>query len=73
MQATGTDFSFMQGAETQLVVPYFQRAYVWTEDNWQQMLDTLTSNASSHFLGSIILKEAGRGGNGFYSYSVIDG
>jgi hypothetical protein len=43
-----------------LEIPFFQRAYVWAEENWDRFFDDMTSTASSgrpYFLGSIILKQ----------------
>lgn len=45
---------------TMIEVPFFQRAYVWTEDLWERFLDDMeyvTKANKPHFLGSIILKE----------------
>ena len=40
----------------QFVGPYFQRRYVWNEDNWQQFWDELVSESTDCFLGTFILK-----------------
>ena len=63
-----------------LKIPFFQRGYVWTEENWQRFFDDIANGASllesenpeTHFLGSIILKDAGYK-NGFHQFDVIDG
>lgn len=55
MEAKERSFTFLGGAG-QLVVPFFQRPYVWTEPNWSDLLDDLRTN-ESNFLGSIILKQ----------------
>lgn len=39
-------------------IPFFQRAYVWNDDNWADLLEDLLKASGSHFLGSIILKRA---------------
>ena len=39
-----------------LEVPFFQRSYVWTLENWEELLEDLLDNTANHFLGSIILK-----------------
>ena len=44
----------------QLYIPFFQRSYVWIEEDWQRLLDDLLEAARTgtpHFLGSIILKD----------------
>lgn len=43
-----------------LEIPFFQRAYVWDEDNWERFLNDMLEVArrgSSYFLGSVILKQ----------------
>ena len=48
-----------------LKIPFFQRGYVWCEDNWRKFFDDLvevaqdieeTGSAKDYFIGSIILK-----------------
>ena len=40
-----------------LVVPFFQRRYVWNERNWAELLKTIEENDDVKvFLGSIIIK-----------------
>lgn len=43
-----------------LEIPYFQRAYVWGEENWDRFLEDMESISRSqkpYFLGSVILKQ----------------
>jgi len=43
-----------------LEIPFFQRAYVWDEEQWERLLDdmeTISKNNKPYFLGSIILKQ----------------
>mgnify|MGYP000631124796 FL=1 len=63
-----------------LKIPFFQRGYVWNESNWKQFFDDLTNIAGLinekgvpevYFLGSIIIKDAGRKGK--QQFDVIDG
>ena len=56
MKAEEREFSFIQG-EMILEVPFFQRGYVWSEENWGELLDNLFDRSQSHFIGSIILKQ----------------
>ena len=39
-------------------IPFFQRPYVWNEDNWKQLVDSIDDEHGKNFpyLGSIILK-----------------
>lgn len=62
-----------------LEVPFYQRAYVWNEDQWERLLEDLkyiTSTRKQYFMGSIILK-SGRILNTWERYSeckvIIDG
>lgn len=44
----------------QLVIPFFQRSYVWKEDLWQRFLESMeevSKSGKEYFLGSIILKQ----------------
>jgi len=43
-----------------LEIPFFQRAYVWGEDQWERLLEdmeTVSSENKPYFLGSVILKQ----------------
>ena len=43
-----------------LEVPFFQRAYVWTQDNWERFLEDIEyvcATGTQYFLGSLILKQ----------------
>ena len=43
-----------------LEVPFFQRSYVWEEDNWERFLDDMKSVSESnkpYFMGAAILKQ----------------
>lgn len=74
MEAHETNLMFLQGDQTQFIIPFFQRSYVWQEENWERLLDSLRSNNSSHYLGSIIIKtDTTKNNEGFYTNSVIDG
>lgn len=55
------------------VIPYFQRSYVWNEENWEELWDELIADRQDCFLGSIILKLEKNTGNSETRKSVIDG
>ena len=43
-----------------LEIPFFQRAYVWDEPQWERFLEDVESacvNREAHFMGSVILKQ----------------
>ena len=54
-------------------IPFFQRAYVWGEENWSELFSNLTSKNQNHFLGSIILKNELAAPGSVARFSVIDG
>lgn len=54
-------------------IPFFQRAYVWNEENWSELLNNLTSRTQNHFLGSIILKNELATAGSVPRFQVIDG
>lgn len=44
----------------QLVIPFFQRSYVWKEDLWRRFLESMehvSQSGKEYFLGAIILKQ----------------
>ena len=59
-----------------LEVPYYQRSYVWKEDQWARFIsdmEYITSTNKDYFLGSIILKQQPTGISQFDLQSIIDG
>ena len=47
-----------------LEIPFYQRAYVWEEEQWERFLgdmEFVTASKRPYFLGSIILKQASSG------------
>jgi uncharacterized protein with ParB-like and HNH nuclease domain len=72
--------SFFQGS-SQFVVPFFQRSYVWDEENWATMWDHVSSVLEScagnvskeHFIGTIITKQLPANVIGESKYDLIDG
>ena len=72
MEAHEAPFTFMKGS-LRIEIPFFQRPYVWTEENWRELLDDLLDTESSHFLGSIILKSIPTPSGEQPRWSLIDG
>ena len=56
MEANAKSMYFL-GEYKELAVPFFQRNYVWKEENWEELLKNFEDDAVVPFLGSIILKE----------------
>ena len=60
MQAQGTSIASLLGGEKRLVIPYYQRDYVWTEPQWKRFLEDMeymSKTKKAYFIGSIILKQ----------------
>ncbi len=56
MKAEAKSLTFLAN-EGSVQIPFFQRAYVWNEDNWEELISDLLQKDKSHFLGSLILKQ----------------
>jgi uncharacterized protein with ParB-like and HNH nuclease domain len=52
---------------------FFQRTYVWEQENWENLLEGLFSKPEGHFLGSIILKQIRTSSGEPKKLEVIDG
>ena len=70
MKAYGNSFSIIRNNYL-YEIPFFQRRYVWIEDNWKELADSLSDSESCPFLGSIILKENKDSGDNVF-WTVID-
>jgi len=61
------------------IIPRNQRRYVWTVENWKDILEdlefTINNPSRSHFMGSIVLEKKGSGDKGdeVEVFSIIDG
>lgn len=55
MKAEAKSLRFL-GEGKKLTVPFFQRAYVWDEGNWEELLSSFDNIDTTPFLGSMILK-----------------
>lgn len=72
MKAEARAFTFIAN-EAIVKIPFFQRQYVWNDDNWTDLLNELLDSQRSHFLGSIILKQHETQSGSVKEVSVIDG
>ncbi len=72
MRAEDKSFFFM-ATPSYYDIPFFQRAYVWGEENWSELLENLSNKNGNHFLGSIILKNELALAGDVARFSVIDG
>lgn len=55
-----------------LVVPFFQRHYIWEKENWEKLYCDFTNLDIKPFLGSIILKEVSTN-SGIGEMNIVDG
>jgi len=72
MKAEARPFTFLAN-EGVVRVPFFQRTYVWKEENWDDLLADLRQEKRSHFLGSLILKQQRTNSGEPKELLVIDG
>ena len=56
MDAKAKSFTFLNN-EGRVRIPFFQRSYVWSNENWEDLLRDLLDETRNHFLGSHILKQ----------------
>ncbi len=60
--------------EGKIKIPFFQRTYVWTEENWEELLnELLNEDKENNFLGAIILKQLPSASGEPKQLEVIDG
>ncbi|MCM8831216.1 MAG: DUF262 domain-containing HNH endonuclease family protein [Candidatus Omnitrophica bacterium] len=73
MEAKERGFKFLN-MEGEIKIPFFQRTYVWTQDNWEELLEEfLIESKSNNFLGAIILKQLNHVSGEPKQAEVIDG
>lgn len=76
MQAGKRDIQEIFNRSRNLVIPFFQRSYVWSEEQWERFLDDMyfvCSSKQEYFLGSIILKQQSTTSNQDDMRILIDG
>lgn len=75
MKADEGSFGFMRD-ENNIEIPFFQRPYVWSKVQWEQLFNDLLNSFREqrlHFLGSIILKQLPSSMGEGSRRSLIDG
>jgi len=55
------------------VIPKFQREYIWTKDEWENLFNDLMENDNGYFLGTIICVDKGTDALAIKPLEVIDG
>ena len=59
-----------------LIIPFFQRAYVWEEAQWERLITDLkfvSRTRKQYFMGSIILKEVRNEDGQPFGQAIVDG
>jgi hypothetical protein len=72
MKAEARSLTFLAN-EGSVKIPFFQRAYIWNKDNWDELISDLLESGKSHFLGSLILKQVDVPSGNTKQVMVIDG
>lgn len=78
MEANKRTLSDIFNGNRILEIPFFQRTYVWSEDQWERLMEDLEAVSASnkpYFLGSVILKQQSTpaGGSVGDKRTLIDG
>lgn len=76
MRAANTGVRDIFNRGRNLVVPFYQRAYVWEEEQWERFLDDMVAVSKSedhYFLGSVILKFESSSTKDGEKRTIIDG
>lgn len=78
MEAGKRTISDIFNGNRKLIIPFFQRTYVWKEEQWSRLIedmDYISKTGKDYFLGSIILKSHPTPSNGSIGdiRTVIDG
>lgn len=71
MDGQGQTLYWFSNEKVKIEVPFFQRPYVWDEDEWEEMIISIenATNENMPFIGSFILQKIA----GSKKYLVIDG
>jgi len=72
MIKAGEESIYYISGNKRFVIPFFQRKYVWNNENWEDLWEALMSDDETNFLGSLILKDNGNKDD-INEFSVIDG
>lgn len=78
MEAGKRTISDIFNGNRKLIIPFFQRTYVWKEEQWSRLIEDMeyiSKTGKEYFLGSIILKSLPTPSNGSIGdiRTVIDG
>jgi len=59
MESTAFTLYWLQQEQIKLEVPFFQRPYVWEDEDWQELINSIENSPSQSmpFIGSVILQK----------------
>lgn len=72
MEAHEASFKSITDKYQKLIIPFYQRSYVWDKEDWSKFYEDLyisMENEKDHFLGSVLIKESDNQKEGY----VVDG
>lgn len=70
------EFKQMITRDVQYIIPYYQRRYVWEEEEWEQLwedLMELIDNPRIHFFGTLTIMQMRSGPEDISKFRLIDG
>jgi len=76
MEAGKRNLNEILTGSTLLEVPFYQRGYVWAQDQWERLLEDMefvSTQDHSYFIGSIILKQQWTSSGSAQKRTIIDG
>lgn len=76
MQPNKVDITQLLAFGHSFYIPFYQRAYVWTEKLWSRFIrdmEYISKTEEEYFIGSVILKKLGSEGQESSKWSVVDG
>lgn len=80
-----TTFRRLLASNIQFVIPFFQRGYAWSQEQWKQLFDDIDDEILSelkpnetytdyeHFFSSIVVMSKSNKEIGLQKFDVIDG
>ncbi len=65
---------FSPADNVKYVIPKYQREYIWTKENWEELLNDISESEEGHFIGSIIcIKKEGIDTLQTQELEIVDG
>ncbi len=67
---------FNHGGSVHYILPRFQRAYAWRQENWQAFWDDVIDTSqrkTEHFMGAMVVIDEGARGANMPTFTLVDG